>query len=55
MLSTIKISKEALAEFKAIYKDEFVDELSDERAAEIASRLLRLFFLLSEQPVDPTH
>jgi len=55
MLSQIKFSQSALDEFKMIYQKEFNLTLSDAEAAEIASTLMRLFFLLSDQPVDPTH
>ncbi len=44
------VSKEAIKEFKAIYKKEFGDTLSDEDAHEMATRLLRLFQLLRYKP-----
>ena len=37
------ISKEALEEFKTIWKKEFGEEISDEKALDKATRLLNLF------------
>jgi hypothetical protein len=44
------LSKEALKEFKRIYKKEFGDKLSDKDAQEMATRLLRLFQMLRYRP-----
>ena len=41
-----QLSRQALDEFKAIYKDEFGRELLDEEVQEIAIRLLRFFGIL---------
>jgi hypothetical protein len=41
-------SREAIEEFKAIYQDEFGEELSDEEVQEIATRLLRFFGVLNK-------
>ena len=40
------LSNQAVEEFKAIYRDEFGDHISDGDALEMALRLLRLFDLL---------
>ena len=45
-----QLSREAIDEFKAIYKEEFGEELSDGQVQEIAIRLLRFFGIL----VKPT-
>ena len=39
----VKLSKEAIKEFKEIYKKEFGEEISDREAYDKASNLLRLF------------
>jgi len=44
-----QLSREAIDEFKAIYRDEFGEELSDDKVQEIALRLLRFFRILGEQ------
>ncbi len=50
----MQISKKALEEFKRIYKKEFGDELSDDKAnllaqaSEIASRVIRLFMIIAQ-------
>ena len=41
-----QLSRQAIDEFKAIYRDEFGQELSDDEAQEIATRLLRFFGIL---------
>jgi len=41
-----QLSREAIEEFRAIYKDEFGVELSDDEVKEIATRLLRFFGIL---------
>ena len=42
-----QLSRKALDEFKAIYREEFGHSLSDDEAQEIALRLLRFFGILS--------
>ena len=44
-----QLSREAIEEFKAAYKDEFGEELSDNEIREIAMRLLRFFGILSKE------
>ena len=44
------ISKELLEEFKKLYKEEFGEDLSDDKALEIAQRLLG-FCLIVCQPL----
>lgn len=44
------LSREAVEEFKKIYKKEFGDILSDKDAQETAARLLRLFQMLRYRP-----
>jgi len=39
----MSLSKQAIDEFKAIYKKEFKEEISDEDARERAERLIRLY------------
>jgi hypothetical protein len=41
-----QLSRQAIVEFKAIYSDEFGQELSDDKVQEIAMRLLRFFGIL---------
>ena len=41
-----QLSREAIDEFKAIYQEEFGQELSDDEVQEIAIRLLRFFGIL---------
>ena len=41
-----QLSREAIDEFRAIYKEEFGRELSDDEVKEIALRLLRFFGIL---------
>ena len=43
-----QLSREAIDEFKAIYKDEFGEILSDDEVIEIATRLLRFFGVLTK-------
>jgi hypothetical protein len=43
-----QLSREAIEEFKAAYKDEFGEELSDDEVREIAMRLLRFFGILNK-------
>jgi len=52
-----QLSREAIEDFKAIYQDEFGQELSDDEVQKIALRLLRLFGILqtpvqSDNPED---
>ncbi len=51
METDIKLSQQAIAEFKTIYQEEYGIVLSDDEAAEIAIRLLRFFDILIH-PVD---
>ena len=48
----MRLSAQAIREFKAIWKDEYHEELSDAAAEEHALRLLRLYAMLS-RPVPP--
>jgi len=49
-----QLSREAIDEFKAIYKLEFDQTLSDDEVQEVALRLLRFFGILQESlPNDP--
>jgi hypothetical protein len=41
-----QLSRQAVDEFKAIYRDEFGEDISNDEALEMALRLLRLFDLL---------
>jgi len=41
-----QLSREAIDEFKAAYRDEFGQELSNDEVQEIAMRLLRFFGIL---------
>lgn len=41
-----QLSRQAIDEFKAIYQEEFDQELSDDEVQEIAMRLLRFFGML---------
>lgn len=43
------LSQEAIAKFKAIYKDEFGVTLTDDKVQEIALRLLRFFGVLRKK------
>lgn len=51
MTTPNQLSRQAIEEFKAIYADEFGEELSDAEVQEMAVRLLRFFGLLREPPV----
>jgi len=42
----MRLSKEALEEFKQIYKEEFGEDLTDAEAEEMATRVMRLYELL---------
>jgi hypothetical protein len=43
-----QLSAEAIREFKAVYREEFGESISDEDAQEIAMRLLRFFGILAK-------
>jgi hypothetical protein len=43
-----QLSREAIEEFKAIYREEFGETLSDDDVQEIAMRLLRFFGILNK-------
>ena len=47
-----QLSREAIEEFRAIYKDQFGVILSDDQVKEIANRLLRFFGILHEASTD---
>ncbi len=54
MEAPCQLSHQAIEEFKAIYRDEFGEDISDDEAQEIDLRLLRLFdLLLQPLPNDP--
>lgn len=42
----MQLSEQAIIEFKAIYKDEFGEEISDNEARELAADLLTLFKII---------
>jgi hypothetical protein len=42
----MKLSQKAIDEFKAIYREEFGDEISDDKAQEMGLGLLKLLRLL---------
>ena len=44
----MKLSRQAIDEFKTIYNDEYGCVLSDDEAQEMALRLLRLFDVLGQ-------
>ena len=44
-----QLSRDAIDEFRAIYKDEFGKTLSDDEVQEIALRLLRFFGVLDSK------
>lgn len=47
------LSKEAVEEFKRIYFEQYQEELSDEKAYDLAIKVLRLFeLLLSPEPTS---
>jgi hypothetical protein len=43
-----QLSREAIEEFRAIYQEEFGQNLSDDEVQEIALRLLRFFGIISK-------
>jgi len=42
----MQLSKQAIREFKSIYKEEFREDISDYEAYELAANLLRLFKII---------
>lgn len=44
----MKLSKQAVGEFKSIWKEEFGEEISDKKALEQATSLLNLFRVISK-------
>lgn len=50
----VQLSQEALDAFKAIYRQEFRRDISNEQAQEMGCRLLRLFILLAQE-IPPSH
>jgi hypothetical protein len=52
-LPPIPISKESLAEFKAIWRAKHGEVLTDDQAAEMAGRLLRVLSIVFRLP-DPS-
>lgn len=49
-----QLSREAIEEFKAIYLEEFGENLTDDEVQEIAVRLLRFFGILTRPPFNET-
>ena len=52
MTTPQQLSRQAIEEFKAIYKEEFGQDLSDGEVQEIALNLLRFFGMLREPLPD---
>jgi hypothetical protein len=50
----IELSRQALDEFKSIYREEYGEDISDAEATEIATRLLSLFRILSSSDLRDT-
>jgi hypothetical protein len=50
-----QMSREAIEEFKTIYREEFGQTLSDDEVQEVALRLLRFFGILSKSQPDKSH
>jgi hypothetical protein len=50
-----QLSRQAVDDFKAIYKEEFGKSLSDDEVREIAIRLLRFFGILIRPLPDDTN
>lgn len=42
----MQLSKQAIEKFKAIYKKEFIKDISDEKANELATNFLNLFKII---------
>jgi len=53
MTTPQQLSRQAIEEFKAIYRDEFKVTLSDAEVQEIALRLLRFFGIVFHPPRTP--
>jgi hypothetical protein len=51
METEIKLSQQAITEFKVIYQEEYGITLGDEEAVEIATRILKFFNILIH-PID---
>lgn len=51
----MKLSQDAIEEFKAIYQEEFGETLSDGEAQEMGGRLLRLFQILCRPLPSESH
>ena len=49
-----QLSRQAIAEFKAVYQEEFGQTLTDDQVQEIALRLLRFFGILNQPISDET-
>ena len=49
-----QLSHQAIDEFKAIYQEEFGQQLSDDEVHEIAIRLLQFFGILFQNPLGET-
>jgi hypothetical protein len=47
-----QLGREAIDRFRAIYQEEFSEDLSDDCAQEMALRVLRLFDMLSQECDD---
>jgi len=47
------LTREAIEELKAIYREEFGEELSDDEAWEMGHRLVRLYTVLTRPPKRP--
>ena len=44
----MQLSQQAINEFKAIYKKEYGEEISDAQARDMGTRLLRVFMVMFE-------
>lgn len=51
----MRLTPEAIDEFKTLYKEEFGEELSDGETEQRALEVLRLFMILAEIPPDDNH
>ena len=49
----MQLTQEAIDEFKAIYKSEFKEQISDDEAREMGTRLLRVFRVLLDVSYEP--
>ena len=50
----MQLTQQALNEFKAIYKSEFGEDISDAEALEMGTRLMRVFHVLLEVSREDT-